>query len=58
MMDFRTVFEQVPEAFDQWRPRYCEELFRDLIDCNAAIFSHKFRPDYMNLHELSLGIDR
>ena len=30
-MDFRTVFEQVPDEFDKWRPRYCEELFNDLI---------------------------
>lgn len=30
-MDFRTIFEQVPEQFDKWRPRYCEELFQDLI---------------------------
>jgi 16S rRNA A1518/A1519 N6-dimethyltransferase RsmA/KsgA/DIM1 with predicted DNA glycosylase/AP lyase activity len=30
-MDFRTIFDTVPEQFDQWRPRYCEELFTDLI---------------------------
>ncbi len=30
-MDNRTLFEQVPEQFDRWRPRYCEELFDDLI---------------------------
>lgn len=30
-MDIRTVFEQVPEQFDKWRPRYCDELFADLI---------------------------
>jgi len=30
-MDFRTIFEQVPEQFDKWRPRYCDELFTDLI---------------------------
>lgn len=30
-MDFRTIFEQVPEQFDKWRPRYCNELFSDLI---------------------------
>ena len=29
-MDPRTVFEQIPEQFDKWRPRYCGELFSDL----------------------------
>ncbi len=29
-MDFRTIFDTVPEQFDQWRPRYCAELFADL----------------------------
>ena len=31
-MDFRTVFDSIPEQFDQWRPRYCDELFTDLIE--------------------------
>ena len=30
-MDFRKVFDGIPEKFDRWRPRYCEELFADLI---------------------------
>lgn len=30
--DFRKVFDSIPEQFDQWRPRYCEELFADLIE--------------------------
>ena len=30
-MDNRTVFDRVPEQFDRWRPRYCAELFADLI---------------------------
>ncbi|MBN1412121.1 MAG: methyltransferase domain-containing protein [Spirochaetales bacterium] len=30
-MDFRKIFDTVPDQFDRWRPRYCEELFRDLI---------------------------
>lgn len=29
-MDFRTIFEQIPEEFDKWRPRYCDELSKDL----------------------------
>ncbi len=30
-MDFRKVFDGIPQQFDQWRPRYCQELFADLI---------------------------
>ena len=30
-MNHRTVFDRIPEQFDQWRPRYCPELFADLI---------------------------
>ena len=25
--DPRTPFDSVPEAFERWRPRYCDELF-------------------------------
>jgi trans-aconitate methyltransferase len=31
-MDFRKVFDRIPEQFDKWRPRYCEELFADVIE--------------------------
>ena len=31
-MDFRKVFDRIPEQFDEWRPRYCDELFADLIE--------------------------
>lgn len=31
-MEFRKIFDKIPEAFDKWRPRYCEELFADLFD--------------------------
>ena len=31
-MDFRKVFDSIPEQFDEWRPRYCDELFADLIE--------------------------
>lgn len=31
-MDFRKVFDSIPEQFDEWRPRYCDELFNDLIE--------------------------
>lgn len=31
-MDFRTIFDTVTDQFDKWRPRYCDELFSDLIE--------------------------
>lgn len=31
-MDFRKVFDSIPEKFDKWRPRYCDELFADVIE--------------------------
>ena len=31
-MDFRKVFDSIPEQFDAWRPRYCDELFADLLE--------------------------
>lgn len=31
-MDFRKIFDGIPDEFDKWRPRYCEELFSDLIE--------------------------
>ena len=30
-MEFRKVFDTIPEQFDRYRPRYCAELFADLI---------------------------
>lgn len=34
-MDFRKTFDKIPEEFDKFRPRYCEELFRELMQvCN------------------------
>lgn len=30
-MEFRKVFDTIPEQFDKYRPRYSEELFADLI---------------------------
>ena len=32
-MEFRKVFDTIPEQFDRYRPRYSPELFRDLIAC-------------------------
>lgn len=32
IMDFRKVFDSIPEKFDKWRPRYCDELFADVIE--------------------------
>lgn len=31
-MDFRRIFDTIPDQFDRCRPRYCEALFADLID--------------------------
>ena len=30
-MEFRKVFDTIPEKFDKWRPRYCDEVFKDVI---------------------------
>lgn len=30
-MEFRKVFDTIPEQFDKYRSRYCTELFSDLI---------------------------
>lgn len=29
-MDFRKTFDKIPERFDKYRPRYCNELFQEL----------------------------
>ncbi|MCR4682658.1 MAG: class I SAM-dependent methyltransferase [Clostridiales bacterium] len=31
MTDYRKVFDTIPEQFDRYRPRYCPELFSELI---------------------------
>ncbi|WP_077609753.1 class I SAM-dependent methyltransferase [Clostridium sp. Marseille-P2415] len=31
-MDFRKTFDTIPEKFDKWRSRYCDELFADVIN--------------------------
>ncbi len=31
-MEFRKIFDTIPEQFDKFRPRYCRELFDFLID--------------------------
>jgi ubiquinone/menaquinone biosynthesis C-methylase UbiE len=30
-MDFRKIFDTIPEEFDKWRPRYCQEAFDNII---------------------------
>ena len=32
-MEFRRIFDTIPEQFDQFRPRYSPELFDYLINC-------------------------
>ena len=31
-MEFRKIFDTIPEQFDKYRPRYSAELFADLIE--------------------------
>ena len=31
-MDFRKIFDSIPEDFDKWRTRYCDQLFADVIE--------------------------
>ena len=38
-MDFRITFDRIPEKFDKYRPRYCDELFKEIItvcDLNSS----------------------
>jgi SAM-dependent methyltransferase len=38
-MDFRKTFDEIPETFDKYRPRYCDELFTEIItvsDLNSS----------------------
>ena len=30
-MDFRKTYDRIPEQFDKWRPRYCDELYDAVI---------------------------
>lgn len=30
-MEFRKVFDTIPEQFDKWRPKYCKEAFDHII---------------------------
>lgn len=32
-MDFRKTYDTIPAQFDKWRPRYCDALFADVIEC-------------------------
>lgn len=41
-MELRKVFDSIPEQFDKWRPRYCEEVFSDVtqyakLDMNKKV---------------------
>lgn len=31
-MEFRKVFDLIPDEFDRWRPKYCPEAFADIIE--------------------------
>ena len=30
-MEFRKVFDLIPDEFDRWRPQYCPEAFADMV---------------------------
>lgn len=30
-MEFRKIFDTIPEEFDKWRPRYCDGAFSDIV---------------------------
>jgi len=34
-MEFRLIFDTIPEEFDRWRPRYCPEVFAALAESAA-----------------------
>lgn len=36
-MEFRKIFDSIPEQFDKYRPRYCAELFADLIEYSGTV---------------------
>ena len=31
-MDFRKIYNNIPDEFDKWRTCYCDELFADVIE--------------------------
>ena len=39
-MEFRRIFDTIPDKFDKYRPRYCREAFDAIID-TAALDSGK-----------------
>ena len=32
IMDFRKIYDRIPDKFDKWRPRYYDDLFVDMIE--------------------------
>ncbi len=47
-MEFRKVFDTIPDQFDKYRPRYCTELFASLIEY-ADIGPEKTVITYSNI---------
>ncbi len=39
-MEFRKIFDTIPEKFDRWRPQYCEEAFA-YLKSNTGLNEHK-----------------
>ena len=55
-MDSRKVFDSIPEQFDKWRPRYCDELFDDLTAYAARQPGWTLAPD--NFEGVRVSLDK
>lgn len=31
-MEFRKIYDTIPEKFDRWRPKYCDEAFECIVE--------------------------
>ena len=38
-MDYRKIFDTIPEEFDKWRPRYCTRRVRALAKILKRCYS-------------------
>ena len=60
-MDFRKTFDKIPEDFDKYRPRYCDELFEELakrceLGPNKKVLVDIVAPEKNNEFELYINI--
>lgn len=42
-MELRRVFDSIPEKFDKWRPRYCDEAFSNIIESCKLDFKNRLQ---------------